>query len=72
MSMKLRECKLGEVVRTDDKPYFGNHRIGHIVGLALNRMRIIQGDSDAETIPLVKWAGEELPTPIHHANISKL
>ena len=61
--MKLYQCRIGEVVcsiHTDGSIT----KIGHVVGLTKNNYE--------EIIPMVHWAGEKKPQPIHHRNIDTL
>ena len=67
--MKLSQCKLGEIVRTNDDV----RRVGHITGLTYNlSLKTILSygsESNPEIIPLVLFVGEQIPTPVNHCNL---
>lgn len=68
--MKLKECKIGTLVYTDDD------EIGHIVGLTHNigfktisQMTFSLESLKDRVVPLVKFVGDEIPRGIHHHNL---
>ena len=61
--MKLYQCKLGEIVCSIHEDGIID-RIGHISGLTKNNYD--------EIIPLVHWAGNKKPQPVHYRNVHLL
>lgn len=70
--MKLKDCKLGELVVTNNDD--SNRILGHIVGLDYNINVSYTGGYDRQEkmdkiIPLVKWA-DGTTSGIHYAHIN--
>jgi len=61
--MKLYQCKLGEIV-CNIQADGSIEKIGHISGLTKNNYE--------EVIPMVHWAADKKPQPVHHRNIHLL
>lgn len=59
--MKLSKCTMGIIIIDN-----AGH-IGHVVGLATTSSGY--PDNNSEVIPMIKWAGKEIPHAIHHGNI---
>ena len=58
--MKLSECSIGVIVTESREE---KELIGHVVGLYEN--------PSGEVIPVVRFANNAIPRPIHHGNLKK-
>jgi hypothetical protein len=58
--MKLAECKIGTLVQEANQ-LEPDAKVGYVVGLSVSSFR--------EVIPVVQWAGDVAPYPIHHQNL---